>query len=48
MRCLCANFVISTRILVALIGSRLCDESLEQSDNLPDPEVLAQEIVEAA
>ena len=24
----------------------LCDESLEDSDNLPDPDVLAQEIVE--
>jgi type I restriction enzyme M protein len=24
----------------------LCDEILEESDNLPDPDVLAQEIVE--
>jgi len=42
------HFVISTRIIVALIDSWLCDESLEESDNLPDPVVLAQEIVEAA
>jgi hypothetical protein len=29
-----------------LDASRLKDESLEESENLPDPDVLAQEIVE--
>jgi len=31
----------------SLDSFRLRDESLEESDNLPDPDVLAQEIVEA-